>query len=376
MSVRQRKILFIISGLGVGGAEKLLINLANRFDKSRFHVEVVALSDRNTLAKEICSSDVRFTSLPRGWRYDLRPARQIRHTIATNDIDAVIAFDLFSYFYVRVALLGISPRPGILVSLHSTAPKSLKHFLQSMTYARLLSGNVKLISVCEGQADYLSKIYGIPRKRFTTVYNGVDVEHFRLSEDPDARNSIRSSMMLPGDAFVILQVASLAPHKCHEDSFAALQDLADRNPQKQCYLLLVGQGPKEREDDLRALAEKLKVSDLVRFCGLQSDVRPFYQAADVFTLSSRSIETFSVAALEAMSMGLPCVITDIGGAREMIVEGMNGFVVPPRDPHALAGAWLKIIDGRETLGHEKIRAWVVEHFSLVDCVKRYESLAA
>jgi glycosyltransferase involved in cell wall biosynthesis len=116
------------------------------------------------------------------------------------------------------------------------------------------------------------------------------------------------------------------------------------------------------------------ISSQVRFCGLQSDVRPFYQAADIFTLSSQFIETFSVAALEAMSMGLPCVLTDVGGAYEMILEGMNGYLVPPRNPPDLANAWLKILKNKDSFDHEKIRAWVIEHFTLKDCVQKYENM--
>jgi glycosyltransferase involved in cell wall biosynthesis len=375
MPIGRKNILFIISGLSMGGAERLLINLVNGFDKKRFSVCVIALSRQNSLAGEICSEDIGFTCAPREWRYDLQPARQIRQTIMESKTDTVIAFDLFSYFYARYALLGTHLKPKLLISLHATNPKNVKHFLQSMVYVRMLSRDGKIISVCNKQAEYFSKVYGVPQNRFTTIYNGVDVAYFHPADGADARRSIRASAMIPTDAFVILQVASLAPHKCHEDSLAALKELTDHNPKTPFYLLLVGQGLKDREEKLRALAADLMISEHVRFCGLQRDVRPFYQAADLFTLSSQSIETFSVAALEAMSMGLPCVITDVGGAREMIVEGVNGYVVPARNPHALANAWQRAMDGQDMFNHEKIRAWVIEHFNLADCIRKYEDLA-
>lgn len=374
MFIRRKNILFIISSLSVGGAEKLLLNLVNHFDLNQFSINVIALSDKNPLAREIYSDDIHFTSLSRKWRYDMKPAQQIRQIISENQIGTVIAFDLLCFFYIWYAFLNAPLKPRIFISLHSTNPKNFKHLLQSMIYVRLLSGEEKLISVCDTQADYLSKLYGIPRKRFITIYNGVDIDYFHSSNSINVRNSIRSSLMIPEDAFVILQVASIVPHKRHEDSLVALKKLIDRNPSLPCYLLFVGQGEKDREYKLKALAESLMISNLVRFCGLQVDVRPYYQVADIFTLSSRFVETFSVAALEAMSMGLPCVLTEVGGACEMIVEGMNGYLVRPCSPDDLAIAWLKAFVNKDYFDHEKIRARVIENFTLRDCIQKYENI--
>ena len=158
----------------------------------------------------------------------MQPAQRIRQFIVENQIDTVIVFDLFCFFYIWCAFLRVPLKPRIFISLHATIPKNLKSLLQGVIYARLLSGEEKFISVCDTQADYLSKVYGIPRKRFTTIYNGVDVGYFHPSNNSNVRNSMRSSLMIPEDAFVILQVASMAPHKRHEDSLAALKSLADR----------------------------------------------------------------------------------------------------------------------------------------------------
>jgi glycosyltransferase involved in cell wall biosynthesis len=142
---------------------------------------------------------------------------------------------------------------------------------------------------------------------------------------------------------------------------------------KSYFLLFVGTGAEERITYLTGIASKLKILNNVRFCGAQDDVRPFYEAADLFTLTSNN-ETFSIAALEAMSMGLPCVLADIGGAREMIVDGMNGRLVLPNNAKSIASGWASIIDNRMTYDSRKIRSYVIDHFSITECAEKYSNL--
>jgi glycosyltransferase involved in cell wall biosynthesis len=94
--------------------------------------------------------------------------------------------------------------------------------------------------------------------------------------------------------------------------------------------------------------------------------------ADLFTLSSIAVETFSLAALEAMSTGLPCVLTDIGGAAEMIMDGQNGYLVPPGRPDLLADAWSRALRGGVAWPSQRIRENVVGRFGLDGCVQAYE----
>ena len=187
---------------------------------------------------------------------------------------------------------------------------------------------------------------------------------------------MRSQLNIPEDAFVILQVATLSSEKRQEDALVALKYLLHKYPTINFQLAFVGHGTKDREMRLKHIAKKLGISDNVIFFGIQSDITQFYIIGDIFTLTSAKVEAFSVAALEAMSMGLPCILTDIGGAREMIVEGMNGYLVQPHNPRHIAYGWLAAFENKEHFDHEKIRARVIKHFSLSDCIHNYERLLA
>jgi glycosyltransferase involved in cell wall biosynthesis len=117
----------------------------------------------------------------------------------------------------------------------------------------------------------------------------------------------------------------------------------------------------------------LGIEQHVIFCGQQLDVRPFLGAADVFTLTSNN-ETFSIAALEAMAMGVPCVLTDIGGAHEMIVDGKNGFLVESGNPGSIAAGWLKVFNQNDLFDKWQIRKMVVDRFSIQRLISDFEAM--
>jgi glycosyltransferase involved in cell wall biosynthesis len=374
MNSSKIKLLFVIHGLSIGGAEKMLINLVNGLDQTKFSSDIVALSDKNPLANQIRPEMARLFSVKRRWRFDLHPSEEIRKIVINNKINAIIPFGLYEFLFVSRALKNIYPKPQVYISIHSTTSQNIKQFIQNTIYSRLLSSDERFVSVCNAQAEHWSKVYGIPRERFTTIYNGVNVEYFTPIDDPESKKNCRDTLGISKDAFIILQVASLSPHKRQEDALIAFKLYLEKMNNKASYLIFVGDGEITRLKNLQGLAQNLGVFDQVRFCGAQSDVRPYYEIADLFTLTSDRVETFSVATLEAMSMGIPSVITKIGGASEMILEGYNGYLVEPRNPKSIALGWEKISEKRIVFDTTKIRTYLIENFSLSTCIKAYEQL--
>ena len=105
-------------------------------------------------------------------------------------------------------------------------------------------------------------------------------------------------------------------------------------------LLLVGQGPLEART--RRLAAELGLADTVVFAGFRDDARRLAAAFDVFTLSS-TYEGLPIALVEAMALGRPAVVTDVGGTSEVVTDGDDGLLVPPRDPVALADGLVRLL---------------------------------
>ena len=371
--VNKTRVLFLINGLRVGGAEKLLVEIINRIDPAKIKPTIVSIDANIPLAASLSPGRTGLHVFSRRWRYDLSPALKIRGLVVENEIDAIVSFAMFDYFFARIATLGQRRPPQIYIYIHSTVPPTRKWYLQDWIYSRLLGKTERFISVCNAQADYWVKTYAIPREKFTTVYGGVDVNYFCAPLSSSAHRDIRREYHIPENAKVILLVASLAKYKRHEDAIHALK-VASGLCDDEIFLLCVGPGTIERQSKLRVMARALGVADKMIFCGAQGDVRPFLLAGDVFTLTSSSVETFSIAALEAMAMGLPCVLTDIGGAREMIVEGKNGFLVTPRDPKSIAEGWLQALNRKGGFDKTQIRQRVADKFSIQKMVADLERL--
>ncbi len=368
------KVLFVIAGLGIGGAERILVNIVNRLDPLRFSPTVVSLSDYNPLKNDISSKFVEFRAIPRRWKYDLRPAWEIRRLLCNQSVKAVICFDFFSHFFVQLSLLsGGKSVPKVFIVHHAFIAEDFKRYCQTWIYTRLLRKESRVVCVCESQSKYLALKYPISYERCMTIYNGVDTEYFAPEQVTETTDHIRKRFGIPLDAKVILHVASFSFYKKHEDVLDAMKIIHQRRPDLKPFYLSVGGGKDDRQQKLQKRIKKTGIVKYVILAGIHMDVRPFYRIASCATLSSCH-ENFSVTVLEALAMGVPCVITDIGGAREIIKTEFNGLLVPPSQPEKLAEAWIKVIDSPQKYDRLTIRKDIVSRFSLRACVQNYEQI--
>jgi glycosyltransferase involved in cell wall biosynthesis len=375
---QQLNLILVILSLRVGGAEKLAVRLVNGWKERNIHTTIITLNEENPLFNEILPGACELKIFPRHSRFDLSFIQPIRKIISETRPDIILTFGVYEFLIIRLAMIGLTISTKIFLSIHSMPPANNWKIPREFLFLRMLSPKDRIISVCKAQADYWSKAYGIPKKMFITIYNGVDSEYFSPTANGDLRPLIRKKYGIPDNAFVIVQVASLNSNKRQEVSIEALKVFQSIHPEINSYLLfvgggdikLIGGGDLNYERKIRDLSERLGLKDRIIFCGNQSDVRPYYKAADLFTLSSVS-ETFSIAALEAMAMGLPCVLTDTGGAHEMIIEGFNGFFVPVNNPHLLAQTWLKVFENLDCFDPVKISNMVDSRFEINACVQRY-----
>jgi glycosyltransferase involved in cell wall biosynthesis len=361
----KKNILFVMTGMPVGGAEKFVISLANSLIIDLFNLTIISLSNINPLAQEL-NKNIDFIAIPRKGKFDTQPLLSLRKIINEVKFDKIICVGPFPFFFTCVATL-FNYQPKI-ISYHTTIPLNKKTDILYRLYFSFLRKKDQIITVSKNQAKYTANRYKIPTEVFTTIYNGIDISHWKLAPNTFSKQALREEYGLPANSKVIILTASLRPEKNHEGAIRSLSILHNKYNFK-AYLLIVGGGL--MLTNLEALAAELGLEEYVKFAGHQTDVRPFYWISDLFTLCSQRVETFSIAALEAMACGLPGVLTNIGGANEMIVEGTNGLLCIATEDD-ISDKWYKAFN--TAFNAEAISANVHQNYGHINMAKEYENI--
>lgn len=332
-------VLFLVNSLGVGGAERHVVTLLNQLDADRFRLHLAHLRPPATLAVELDMQRIeRLLALDVSRGIDLKAAASLARLIDVQRIEALVCTNCFSMLYGTLAQALSKRRPPLATVFHSSELLSRGERLGMLLYRRLFARCDLLIYVCESQRR-IWRERGIRARRDAVIYNGIDTERYRASPAPEPGNDVRARWGVPAEAVLIGQCGALRPEKAVPDLIEALAQLGRAG--RDAHLLLIGDGPQRTLVERLAAARSL--ADRVHVTGLQSDVRPCIAACDILTLVSR-IETFSLAALESMAMGRPLVMSNVGGAAELVTPGVNGLLFAPGDVRQLAQHLLTLSD--------------------------------
>jgi glycosyltransferase involved in cell wall biosynthesis len=281
----------------------------------------------------------------------------------------VVAANQYALMYASLAQRWAGLKAPLMVTFHTTRLLNVKQHLQMLAYRPLFWAADCVVFVCEAQRRYWTRrrVHG---RRNEVIYNGVDTEQFRNTWGADERRALRGALGFSDGDLVTGICAVLRPEKNHLQLVEAIAMLRRRAiPAK---ALLIGDG--EMRGAIEARARAAGVEKDVVITGFQQEVQPFVAACDALALCSTSIETFSLAALEAMALGRPVVHSKVGGAAEMIRPGDNGFLFPVGDTHALVERLAQLADAglRSRMGRNA-REVVETRFSEAAMVDRYEA---
>lgn len=189
------------------------------------------------------------------------------------------------------------------------------------------------------QAEILGLGIGRP-EQYVQVPLGLDLSAFLKAGEH--AGELRSELGIPEDAPLVAIVARLVPIKNHDVFLRAAALVSEQLPNAR--FLIVGDGPERAR--LEALAEQMGLREQILFLGFRDDLPRIYADCDATALSSNN-EGMPVALIESLAAATPAVATDVGETRAVISDGKSGFVVPPSDPGALAGALLELLGSRE-----------------------------
>ncbi|HEY1890315.1 MAG TPA: glycosyltransferase [Steroidobacteraceae bacterium] len=341
-------VLFIVNSLETGGAEKQVVTLLNHLDPGRFRLHLAYLKRNEELLPELRQDRLAAVlCCDVASRIDNTAIRRLRELIVTAGIDAIVCTNPYATLYGRLALRRSGVRPKLATVFHTTLLRSLKERAQMLLYRPLFNRSDRLIYVCESQRAHW-RGEGIRPARDEVIHNGIDTAHYTESHTSEELRALRRSLGVHDEDYLIGLCSVFRPEKAHADLLAAISRLrAHRFPAKG---LLIGDGPQRAA--IERAAGRLGLGQHVVITGLRDDVRPFIGSCDVMTLVSHSVEAFSLAALESMSLGKPMVMSNVGGATELVTHGEQGFIYQPGDIEALTTHLQSLTDRplRERLG--------------------------
>jgi len=186
-------------------------------------------------------------------------------------------------------------------------------------------------------SDVVQSMNPSARRRAEVLTHGIDLERVRAHRAE--RADVRSELGVGPDEVLVITVANLRVNKRYPDLLAAARWVVDTGAPVR--FVAAGQGPLEAE--IRAEHARLGLGDRFRLLGYRSDAQRLIAGADLFALAS-SHEGLPVAVMEAFALGVPVVSTAAGGMTQAVHDGVDGLLVPPRDPNALADALVRALD--------------------------------
>jgi len=370
------KVLHIITGLADGGAEAVLFRLITH-DMKNLHA-VVSLTTDGKYGPALRDHGVPVVALemPRG-RVTASGLLQLWRTVRAVRPDVVQTWmyhaDLLGGLVTRLA--GVP----VVWGIRNTTLEPGRSSQTTIAVARMcgwLSRRVpRRIIACAHAAVTVHAALGYDAKRMVVVPNGYDLSRFR--PDAEARTLLRGEWNVGNDVPVLGMVARFDPQKDHANLIDALGLLAAQGGRFLAVLVGTGVTPDNAE-----IAQRIACAGLtehVRLLGARPDVPAIMPALDVHILSSAYGEAFPNVLAEAMACGTPCVTTDVGDAAQ--IAGDTGWVVPPRNPQALAEALAQALtaqDDREAWAtrQQRCRERIAENYSIEAMVQRYRAVWA
>jgi glycosyltransferase involved in cell wall biosynthesis len=319
----------LLHGLTVGGAEVLAADLARRLS-DRYRFVFACLDTLGELGQQMVAEGFPVEVLNRKPGVDLGSMRRLRAFWRRHHVQAVHAHQYTPFFYA-LAARAWNRHPPVLFTEHGRWYPDYPRWKRIVFNRLMLRKADRVVAVGESVRQALIRNEGFRPARVQVIYNGVRrdaMEH--LTAD---RMEVRRELGIANHEIAIIQVARLDALKDHPTAIRTLRRIADAG--LPARLLLVGEGPE------RSLIEseiaRLELGSQVSLLGLRHDVARLLCAADIFLLTSIS-EGIPVTVLEAMAMRIPVVATDVGGLREIVLDGQTGFLCPAKDDAALAAA--------------------------------------
>jgi glycosyltransferase involved in cell wall biosynthesis len=374
MPARKYKIAYLIDGLSMGGAERLMVPILQHLSRDHFETYVCAMQskDGNPVADEIRALgipvdclDIKHlrdpSAIPRLIKYLKGTGADLVHT----QLEAANILGNISAKLLRLpSVCTIHVMPSLDVKTKTKLHQKVEWFVLRHFCDRV-------VSVSEEARQYHIEISRTSSDQVTTIYNGIDLSAFLNMDYVHERNAVRSELRIPRDANVLVTVAVLRPPKGIQFMIRAMAAILASHPNT--YYLIVGSG--SHHSALIEEVDKAGMNKRVIFAGMRKDVPRVLAASDVFVLPTLT-EALPTVLAEAMAAKLAIVASKVGGIPEMIANGQNGFLVKPQDLDGLVKACNHLLENPEKRADMGAEGWKIakQKFSIERQVEQLKGI--
>jgi glycosyltransferase involved in cell wall biosynthesis len=375
--MEKTRLLHIITGLSIGGAEMMLYKLLSNIDREKFDIQVISLTDIGPIGKKIQHLGIQVEAV--GMR------RGVKGLISVNSFFKLQALlrkynpDVVQTWMYHADLIG-----GLATKIAVNAPVvwNIRHsnlapninkkttIWAAKACARFSKFVPKKIICCSEASKRVHIDLGYDESKMIVIPNGFDIEKFK--PDTEARKKLLNELQIPENSFLIGLVARFDPQKDHHTFIRAAKILSKEHPN--VHYILCGEGVTWGNKELADWIKDVNLQDRFHLLGRREDIPKIMASLDVLSSSSCG-EGFPNVIGEAMACGVPCVVTDVGDSAYVV--GDTGIVVPPKNPGELAKGLKKVIDTNEIKRKQiglMARNRIMQLFEIHRIVKKYETL--
>jgi glycosyltransferase involved in cell wall biosynthesis len=347
--MRRVRIVHLVEDLKVGGLERIVELLACKLDKGKYDIQVWCAVRGGPAVDRLVGAGIEVRVLHIHCYHKMQNIFKLAKLFNEVRPDIIHSHTYYVNTLGRLAakLVGI---PILITHIHNVYSR---HYTgRNILIERFLSRFTNKIICCsDAVRDFAVQVEKIKEDRLVTIYNGIDLAEVDASGDIDG---LRRFMSIHAGTRVIITVASLTEKKGHCYLLEAINLMMKQH--ENVTSLIVGDGPLRAELEKRA--RELHIESSVNFCGIRNDIPDLLRMADVFVLPSLK-EGLPLCVLEAMACALPVVATDVGGTHEALQNGINGLLVPARNPKALSEAIISLFDNPERLREMGERGYAI-----------------
>lgn len=361
--MKKIKILYIITGLAIGGAETLLLSIIQKLNKEIFTITIISLYKDDAFFPEFKKTGASVYCLNYSKKWNFFIIFHLIQIIKKEKPDIIHTHLPHGTIWGRIAAFFTKVK-CIFTTEHNMSVWKKKHLFFYFLYKITYRINTRIIAVSQAIKNKMITEFSIPEDKIVVIHNGIDIMKLRVKHE-------RPNDLVAISHPIICTIGRLHRSKGHRYLIKAFNDVVNEFPS--ANLLIVGDGDQRKY--LENIVTENGLCNSVHLVGTRTNISAILQLTDIYVFPSLE-EGLGISLIEACAVGKPCIASNVGGIPEVIVSGESGFLVPPADSSALASKIILLLKDNvraKNLARCALKV-VKDKFNIDDKVKNLEEL--